>query len=483
MRIVLRDEGSERDVTVDPESTTSAQLAALAGLDADQPLFLDSKFLPGGATLASAGGLEGSVVTVSAEDPHTEPFHVDGVAVIELHQIAGIGAGGFLQLPAGRYYLGPSGPRVGALVAGVVDNARFRLAVTEGGTCRLSPAGGAKVSIDGKALEGTVDLTDQYVEVDGVVFRVTPAMDRRRPAAEPGAGGRLRFIRPARQHPGAASRQPLPIPTKWAKARRRDREQVDEAERYVTIGWQHALDEARSAHPDIAELRARARVVAPTLWERRQGHHDHLSVAVGFGTGRWRPTPPAGDLSPELAELLHRTRDLPVVPITVPLGQAPVEIVGPRHAVAALTRWLLIQAVVHQGPDDLSVEVQTTEEHAAEWSWVGWLPHAGETTPRHPAKRPLVLYVDDTAGGDGAKPPGARILLATSPPPLAPRRDLIIHVSGDGVVALFDSEARGREEGVVTGITLDVAGAVARDLAGLSPMDVADLDRPSRSRR
>jgi len=66
---------------------------------------------------------------------------------------------------------------------------------------------------------------------------------------------------------------------------------------------------------------------------------------------------------------------------------------------------------------------------------------------------------------------------------LGRRGDVVIHVSGDGHVALFDNEAGRREEGVVTGLTIGVAGAVARDLAAVFPLDVSDLDRQSRPRR
>ncbi|RKN39866.1 FHA domain-containing protein [Streptomyces hoynatensis] len=126
---------------------------------------------------------------------------------------------------------------------------------------------------------------------------------------------------------------------------------------------------AEAAHPDLARVLLTALERGPRLWERTADHPEAFTVRLGTA---------------------HRaSRALP--PVAVSLREAgSLGLAGPRHRVAGLARAALAQLAALHGPGALELVVLAPGK-AAEWSWLGWLPH---TRPRRGQDCGLLLAFD-----------------------------------------------------------------------------------------
>ncbi|MFR9723849.1 FHA domain-containing protein [Streptomyces sp. MS19] len=170
-------------------------------------------------------------------------------------------------------------------------------------------------------------------------------------------------------------------------------------------GGADAADEARCPDPATVLLTALDR--GPRLWERGPGHPDALRVRVGTA---------------------HRpSRALP--PVTVDLAAAgSLGLAGPRDRVTGVARAVLAQLAAFHAPGALELVV-IAPGRAADWSWLGWLPH---TRPeRGQDCRLLVGFDAEQAAArlrelaertDGAAGPGGRrvVVLADCGPDTPP---------------------------------------------------------------
>ncbi|MER6471109.1 FHA domain-containing protein [Streptomyces collinus] len=118
--------------------------------------------------------------------------------------------------------------------------------------------------------------------------------------------------------------------------------------------------------PDPAALLLTALGPGPRLWERGPGHPEALTVRLGTGD---RNAPDGSGV-------------LPAVPVTAALREAgALGLAGPRPRLAGLARAVLAQLAALHSPDLLEIvlisadRARPVEERAAEWSWLGWLPH------------------------------------------------------------------------------------------------------------
>jgi S-DNA-T family DNA segregation ATPase FtsK/SpoIIIE len=134
-------------------------------------------------------------------------------------------------------------------------------------------------------------------------------------------------------------------------------------------------------------------VMTSRLWERRPAHPDFGEIRVGTGEQRLavtiKPlqTSPVEDLEPVSAKALRRfTRaytTVPRQPVALYVrGFARVLVTGEREAALSLVRSMLAQLTAFHAPDELRIAVAAAPEHADEWGWAKWLPHA-----QHPADR------------------------------------------------------------------------------------------------
>ncbi|MFF4982520.1 FHA domain-containing protein [Streptomyces sp. NPDC001046] len=122
----------------------------------------------------------------------------------------------------------------------------------------------------------------------------------------------------------------------------------------------------RETWPDPAALLLTALGPGPRLWERGPGHPEALAVRLGTAD---RPAPDGSGL-------------LPAVPVTAGLREVgSLGLAGPRARLAGLARAVLAQLAALHSPDTLEIVLiaadrsRPLEERAAEWSWLGWLPH------------------------------------------------------------------------------------------------------------
>jgi hypothetical protein len=136
------------------------------------------------------------------------------------------------------------------------------------------------------------------------------------------------------------------------------------------------------AWPDPAALLLTALGPGPRLWERGPGHPEALTVRLGTAD---RAAPDGSGL-------------LPAVPVTADLREAgALGLAGPRTRLAGLARAVLAQLAALHSPDALEIvlisadRARSVEERAAEWSWLGWLPHL---RPGHGQDCRLLLAYD-----------------------------------------------------------------------------------------
>jgi len=118
--------------------------------------------------------------------------------------------------------------------------------------------------------------------------------------------------------------------------------------------------------PDPAALLLTALGPGPRLWERGPGHPEALTVRLGTAD---RGAPDGSGV-------------LPAVPVTAALREAgALGLAGPRPRLSGLARAALAQLAALHSPDLLEIVLISADrarpvaERAAEWSWLGWLPH------------------------------------------------------------------------------------------------------------
>ena len=134
--------------------------------------------------------------------------------------------------------------------------------------------------------------------------------------------------------------------------------------------------------PDPAALLLTALGPGPRLWERGPGHPEALALRLGTAD---RSAPDGTGL-------------LPAVPVTAALREAgALGLAGPRPRLSGLARAVLAQLAALHSPDLLEIVLisadgsRPVEERAAEWSWLGWLPHV---RPNHGQDCRLLLAYD-----------------------------------------------------------------------------------------
>ncbi|MFF1359854.1 FHA domain-containing protein [Streptomyces sp. NPDC058297] len=134
--------------------------------------------------------------------------------------------------------------------------------------------------------------------------------------------------------------------------------------------------------PDAAALLLTALGPGPRLWERGPEHPEALAVRLGTDD---RTAP-------------DRTGLLPGVPVTVGLREAgALGLAGPRARLSGVARSVVAQLAALHSPDVLEIVLVSTDrsrsvqDRAAEWSWLGWLPHL---RPAHGQDCRLLLAYD-----------------------------------------------------------------------------------------
>jgi len=551
-------------------SDTLGDLAVAVGLGADlNTVWLDGETLPTSVPLREVSLVPGTVI---AHPDVAIPLlaQAESVNTNELGIAGGWDASHRLPLAAGAQVIGPpKDPTGGPIAPGTVTSQRFAID-TAGPSASVITVDPTSVEVNGRTQTIEQDFNDGIVVTNRTGFTFLPpqasAVSR---LAEPSRGGPTLFNRPPRTVPDAEA-DPVDLPKRPEKAEQARKLSIAMMLAPIPIGilmviafrswifaifilmtpimalgrWiegkrnakrdgirfaaemklamahsAHVLDRARTAEqqrrrrvqPDVAELRRRAEIGAPTLWERQMNDPDYLTVSLGWADQEWE----AADFDdtadfPELAALLATLPPLEAVPMAVDIDTAlGLGIVGPRSAALSLARSVVLQAVTASGPADLELLVITERDRLADWEWIKWLPHltgtggrprVATTTSAAAAELEDLLNVDDRAmnkwatNGDERTDPvrlivvdhddaattaaspvraalrpdiSARAVILTGRPDLLPRAcGAVVTIESDGLLTLHHPATNITiERGLPAGVTADSAHEWARAMA------------------
>lgn len=142
-------------------------------------------------------------------------------------------------------------------------------------------------------------------------------------------------------------------------------------------------------HPEPTSLWCVA--LSARLWERRPAHRDFAELRIGSGEQlfavRINPiqTKPVEDLEPLTARALRRFirahATIPDQPVAVFLrGFAQITLRGDTDVARAAARAMITQLFTFHSPEDVRIAACCSDQTAADWDWIKWLPHAQSTT-------------------------------------------------------------------------------------------------------
>ncbi len=545
---------------VPPGATFGDLLAALTGEAGTSTVYVNGVPVPVGRLVSGTSLSNGSVVSREGPAPRPGSFQV-----AELRAVGGRSAGG-------RWILGPGVYRIGSdpvceiwVADSTVDRKHAVLTVGDGGQTYCEASGGSPITVNHVMGRGRVVLEvgsliqvgqtvwefDRETFPSGDAQRVCGVFNRppriqtspetvqidvpQRPA-EPTSQGRpgwatwlvplaMSGLFAALFSPMMATFAllgPMMMVANWFEDRRRLRRarsanatefgnSLNRFERDLqTAGVAHIL-QGRARLTEAPEVVARALTAHPSLWERRPDHPDFMQVGLGTGSVSWEPNlaGPAGD--PETGAVLARCSQLGHAPVGLDLrAGATVGIAGDRDHILSLVRWLVAQAVVHQGPADVRVAVVT--DHPDDWDWAKWLPHteidgafgrrllaatpedvdevlahlAAGPSPDGPAV-PLTVLIVDTDTLDGSRrnklrdvqtrsaTPMAGMVMAPSPMSLPSQCNVVIEIPDTfgPATCRFPANGRGVSDLLPTGLSAEIMLECARALAGLKDPEVA----------
>ncbi|OJF78414.1 type VII secretion protein EccCa [Nocardia seriolae] len=159
---------------------------------------------------------------------------------------------------------------------------------------------------------------------------------------------------------------------------------LDQVRRDVedTAGQQRAAVEWSHPEPGLIWMLAGT----TRMWERRPGDKDFCHARIGLGSQRLATrlvapeTGPVEELEPIAAVSLRRFvrthSTVPDLPTAIAVkGFAAVQLTGDRAQAREMTRAMLLQLAMFQGPDQVLIAVVCGPDTAREWEWTKWLPH------------------------------------------------------------------------------------------------------------
>ncbi|MDT0267839.1 FHA domain-containing protein [Streptomyces sp. DSM 44915] len=434
IKVTVLGPGVADGVDVSIAAPGGTQLSAVLGS-------LASAVSPGGATPGAVFCEDRRLDP--AQTPLGQPPLVDG-AVLSLHRpldgpgaepvparllvASGPDAGGVHLLRGGTATIGRSADA--DIPLDDPDVSRLHCALTLGadGAITVADLG----STNGTSLDGRPVRERPVAVPPGGILRLGESAlrvltDERQPAAggPPPAAGAAPSPPPAADADGRAARR-----AGWARGRRGPVAEPAGAPAPPAPGAggpvarPSAADESR--WPDLAALLLLAVESGPRLWERGPDSPDAYGIRLGTA-----PSPADG-----------------LVPVTVSLpAVGSLGLAGPRERIAGLARAVLAQLAALQPPSALELVV-LAPGRAAEWSWLGWLPH---TRPARGQDCRLLLGFDD-------EQVAARLAelaeLTAAPAGGAPRRRSVVLVDGPLAGAAGQAVARLAADGPAAGVHL-----------------------------
>lgn len=167
---------------------------------------------------------------------------------------------------------------------------------------------------------------------------------------------------------------------KFEKETARFREDVTALERSVQLEQEAESVARRLQAPDTPLLMQSVAQRTTELWARAVQEPDFLLVRVGAGD---QPSivaievPDGGDrgLRAAIETLPGRYGTVPDVPVEADLKLGGIGIAGLAGAAESSARSVLTQIAALHSPAEVAVAALLSEEEAAKWEWLKWLPH------------------------------------------------------------------------------------------------------------
>ncbi len=266
--------------------------------------------------------------------PPTEPvIDCDALAAdrMELRQIAGVSAGGSLELYPGNYDFGPVSRGPGRLGDGQPDSVGFTLQL-DGDLSAVVGPGEAPLRLDDQPVNEPTDLRGRVINAGSARFVVArPRPPRKR-------DGTVTDLRLLDADPWVL--EPIPGPIRAAGYR------------------QSLVDQRRRLHHGPDEVRHRIDAGPPTLWDRGPSHPLFGTAVVA------------------MADVPVRGSGLELtvtVPVAVDLLGSPTMVVGSRRLQLAVVRHALLSLAAATDPRQLAVVVLSDR---AALDFARRLPHA-----------------------------------------------------------------------------------------------------------
>ncbi|GAA1936025.1 FtsK/SpoIIIE domain-containing protein [Nocardioides marmoribigeumensis] len=394
--------------------------------------------------LADSGLREGSLIAVA--DPAASLLE-EPPGLVELRLVSGPGAGEVHRLTVGEATVGSDPGCVVRLTDPSVPPVAATVSVKADGTTTVTPYDASGVTLDREALGEATDWPVGGLVTIGRTMLELERVTEPDAAVEPSAeAGWIDYNRPPRllpplrrtkfKLPAPPSEQtktglpwlvmlmplglavalalilhkpyflmmglmsPMMMLGSYLQGRRQGKvtyrqqlaEYKEKKKRIEADAAQAVVDERiarRAEAPDPATALLIAAGPRMRLWERRVTDPDYLTLRIGVGD---LPSEVSVD-DPE--ELEHRRETTPTaydVPVTVDLGErGVVGVAGRDELPRRIASWMVAQLGVLQSPRDTWVYVLTDADHATDWDWLRWLPHA---RPQHGQDTMTTLGVD-----------------------------------------------------------------------------------------
>lgn len=344
---------------------------------------------------------------------------------LELRQIAGLHAGGRIELPIGSYRFGPKSGAT-ALGNGRVEDAVFGLTVDPGAEVMLV-IGSAPVQLDGVTItESQPIVPGQIIAAGGSRFELaandaSPSSDTNPPV-------------PANPPASSKGRKADPDVVAWANAQRRQ-----------------AAVARRAAIATPFDISHRSKVGPSAFFLDTAASPGFGQVPIGFVDSPYTFTGNLSTVNGPTKKHLHTIEILPSTPVMIDLLTESVAVVGTRQTARAVATWIALAVAVTSRPDAAGIMLCARGQRG-DWSWIDAVPHPDElaTSPLNvvvfdetdspdavPQRGTVVVVEQDQAIPNGV---GAIIELAKNGPTFSSGGERVTGMTPIGVSSMFALE-------------------------------------------
>ncbi len=372
---------------------------------------------------------------------------------MELRQVAGVSAGGCLELRPGSYDFGPVRSGSGRLNDGDPDTLGFTLSLDDTMAATIGP-GDAPIMLDDQMVSSETEVAGRVINAGSARFVVArPRPPRKR-------GGQLREVDPQQLDPWVVA----PIPTSKS----------------LGLGGSRKIDQRRRLHYGPDEIRHRVEVGTSLLWGRRPSHPLFGTAVVAMA-----------DVSVDAAgHELHRSEasDLTVrapgislaaaVPVSIDVLGSNTMIFGERRLQLAIARHILLALAAATHPKDLQLGLLSDR---ADLNFLRRLPHAdgvtvGDVEDGSAKRRLIVVDGPDSAASRFKPADGMTSVLALAREGDEPRPDSdVLAVWNEASIAIAGGNGGPSLDGATpVGFAQSMAVELVEKLHALHDLDPID---------